>query len=72
MTQISNECPFKIGDKVTFTPDERAIGWSYPMFDRVRLKPGDTGLVTRIDQGKYLFLDDDRGGFHWESFTAAT
>jgi hypothetical protein len=62
------ECPFKIGDRVMFAPDARTIGWSYPTFDRVRLKPGDVGTVTRIDKGQYLYLDDERGGFHWECF----
>jgi hypothetical protein len=32
------------------------------------LKPGDTGFITRIDKESYLYLDDDRGGFHWECF----
>lgn len=27
-----------------------------------------SGTVTRIDQGVYLYLDDERGGFHWECF----
>jgi hypothetical protein len=66
------ECPFKLGDRVIFAPDERAIGWSYPTFDRVRLKPGDSGTVTRIAQGKYLYLDDERGGFHWQCFQPAS
>jgi len=65
-------CPFNIGDRVAFTPDERTIGWSYPTFERERLKPGDVGTVTRIDKGQYLFLDDNRGGFHWECFTKAS
>jgi hypothetical protein len=63
--------PFKIGDIVQFEPDDHARGWSWPMFERVRLKPGDTGLITRISQGDYLYLDDDRGGFHWECFKKA-
>jgi hypothetical protein len=28
------------------------------------------GVVTRIESGMYLFLDDERGGFHWQCFTA--
>ncbi len=71
MTEDDRKCPFKIGDRVRFCPDERTIGWTYATFDRVRLKPGDTGTVTRIEGGQYLFLDDERGGFHWECFAAA-
>jgi hypothetical protein len=60
--------PFKVGDEVIFDPDQRAMGWSWSSFDRVRLKPGDSGIVTRIDDGMYLYLDDGRGGFHWQTF----
>jgi hypothetical protein len=67
----AQESPFKVGDRVIFSPDKRTIGWSYPGFDRLRLKPGDLGVVTRIEKGQYLFLDDDRGGFHWQCFKAA-
>jgi hypothetical protein len=64
--QVTN--PFNLGDRVRFSPDEHAIGWSWPSFERLRLKPGDIGLVTRIDKDLYLYLDDERGGFHWECF----
>jgi hypothetical protein len=64
--------PFKIGDRVTFAPDDHTVGWSWSSFDRLRLHPGDTGIVTRISKENYLYLDDDRGGFHWECFKKAT
>jgi hypothetical protein len=67
--QIAN--PFQVGERVTFAPDDRTVGWAWSSFDRLRLQPGDTGTVTRIDQGVYLYLDDDRGGFHWECFKKA-
>jgi hypothetical protein len=60
--------PFKTGDQVRFEPTDHVRGWSWPTVERVRLKPGDSGLITRIDQENYLYLDDDRGGFHWECF----
>ena len=66
------ECPFKIGQRVVFKPNEHASGWSQHSFERLRLNPGDIGVITRIDEGKYLFLNDDRGGFHWECFADAT
>ena len=62
------KCPFKIGDRVVFAPDERTIGWSYASFERTRLKPGDAGEVTRIANDEYVYPDDDRGGFHGECF----
>jgi hypothetical protein len=60
--------PFKVGDRVIFDPKDRAIGWSWPSFDDVRLRPGDTGTITRIHEESYLYLDEGRGGFHWECF----
>jgi hypothetical protein len=60
--------PFKIGERVAFVPNERVVGWSYPTFERLRLKPGDVGIITRIEEGAYIYLDDGRGGFHWECF----
>ena len=64
--------PFKIGDKVIFAPGEHAVGWEWPTFKRTRLKPGDVGVVTRIEKGIYLYLDDGRGGYHWECFKKAS
>jgi hypothetical protein len=71
MTDVQTMNPFHIGDRVTFSPDDRTVGWAWSSFDRLRLQPGDTGTVTRIDQEVYLYLDDDRGGFHWECFKKA-
>jgi hypothetical protein len=68
---VENANPFKIGDRVTFDPNDHAIGWAWPSFDQLRLKPGDTGIVTRIEKEAYLYLDDDRGGFSWECFKKA-
>jgi hypothetical protein len=66
------QSPFKIGDRLVFSPDGRTVGWTWPTFERVRLKPGDSGVVTEIKNGVYIYLDDGRGGFHWECFKRAT
>jgi hypothetical protein len=71
MSQPSTN-PFKIGDAVVFSPNERAVGRSWSIFDRVKLEPGDTGIITRIQADAYLYLDEDRGGFHWECFKKIT
>jgi hypothetical protein len=68
MAEGSKPNPFKIGDQVRFVPDEHAYGWMWPSFEQMRLKPGETGIVTRIEREMYLYLDDDRGGLHWECF----
>jgi ATP-dependent exoDNAse (exonuclease V) alpha subunit len=63
--------PFKIGDKVVFCPNEHAIGWAWSSFDRLRIHPGDVGVVTEIVDDA-LFIDDARAGFSWECFKSAT
>jgi hypothetical protein len=37
----------------------------------IEAETGDVGVLTVIEQGKYLYLDDHRGGFHWECFKPA-
>lgn len=71
MDSRNQPCPFKVGDRVVFSPNERAIGWSWSSFERLRIKPGDTGVVTRINNDAYVYIDDDRGGFSWDCFTRA-
>jgi hypothetical protein len=64
------ENPFKLGDRVVFNPDEWTIGWTYSSFDRLRIHPGDEGIVTKIIDD-LIFIDDGRGGFAWECFSQA-
>jgi len=68
MKSMSGEspCPFKIGDVVRFTPDERTVGW-YQTGGFFGLEIGEVGPITRID-GNCVYLSDDRGGFHWTLF----
>jgi hypothetical protein len=63
--------PFQLGDFVVFAPDDRTIGWTWSSFDRLRIHPGDKGIVSRI-QGDLIFLDDGRGGFDFECFKPAS
>lgn len=63
--------PFKIGDEVVFAPDERTVGWAWATFERINLKPGGVGIISRIEREDYVFLEDGRGGFHWECFKRA-
>jgi hypothetical protein len=64
MAETKRICLFKIGDRVRVAPDAHAYGWTWPAFERMRLNPGDTGVVTRIAKDAYLYLDDERGGLH--------
>jgi hypothetical protein len=70
LSTLDRTNPFKIGDRVIFDPDARTIGWTWSSFDRLRIHPGDVGLVTKIVDD-CIAIDDDRGGFHWECFKRA-
>jgi hypothetical protein len=72
MTKNTEPNPFKIGDKVVFDPNAHTYGWICNGLDKLRIHPGDTGIITRIEKEAYLYLDDDRGGLHWHSFKKAT
>lgn len=63
-------CPFKIGDKVIFQPSSRTKGWNVS-FERYRIYPGYGGVVTKIENGVDIYLDDKRGGFHWLDYRFA-
>jgi hypothetical protein len=67
---MSDANPFAVGQRVKFTPDERAQGWSW--FGPETIQPNDIGVISRITDRDYLYIkrDDGRevGGFHWECF----
>jgi hypothetical protein len=65
------ENPFRIGDEVVFSPTAHDVGWSWPTFKRLLIKPGDSGIVTEI-AGDIIYIDDGRGGIHWRAFKRAT
>ena len=71
MQEQQEPCPFKVGERVRFAPNAHADGWVWPSYDRLRLHPGDIGTITRIDKEQYLYLDDERGGLHWQCFERA-
>jgi hypothetical protein len=66
------QCPFKVGDTVIFSPSEHTRGWYQHAWDKLRIKPGDQGIITRIDQGVYVYLDDNRGGFFFDEYKLAS
>lgn len=62
------KCPFKIGDRVKFTPNQRAIGWYQHSFERMKIHPGYEGTITAIKEETFIYLDKKIGGFPWTNF----
>jgi len=69
---MANDCPFKVGDRVIFAPDARTKGWQGETFERYGVHEGGIGVIVRIEDGQYIWLEGDRGGFHWQCFKKAT
>ena len=71
---MSNEqCPFKVGDTVVYTPSIHGRGWVI-MTDPAALQPGRKYTIVRIDKGAYLVVEGfeniPEGGLYWTEFSA--
>ena len=64
------KCPFKVGDKVRFSPSARTRGL-YQNLDRFGLKIDQVLPITEIRDGLYLYFEDGSGGFPWNEFVSA-
>jgi len=65
-----NECPFKVGDVVKFTPSERTRNL-YQNIERFGLSIEQTVVIREIRDGIYLYFDNGAGGFPWNEFSPA-
>lgn len=62
------ECPFKVGDRVRFTPSERTKGL-YQNIERFGIREGEVLIIRKIKKGVYLYFDHQKGGWPWIEFT---
>lgn len=62
------ECPFRVGDRVIFTPSERTRGL-YQNIESFGVRLGETLVIREIKNGLYLYFDDGAGGWPWTEFT---
>lgn len=69
-----NQCPFRPGDTVVYTPSKHGLGWS-PMPAPGVPKPGEKYKVAKIEKQAYLCLEgcesDPGGGVYWTEFEKA-
>lgn len=64
---MKGRCPFKVGDKVKFTPSERTKGL-YQDIERFGLRVGEVGTIMEIKDGIYLYFGSNKGGWPWNEF----
>lgn len=66
-----NECPFKVGDWVTYKPTSRGRDLII-MTDLAKLVPGQKYKVSRIDDGAYVVVEGFENaipsGLYWSEF----
>jgi len=67
---MKTKCPFKVGDKVRFTPSKRTIGL-YQNIERFGVLAGEVLTITEIKDGTYLYFSSNKGGWPWNEFTRA-
>jgi hypothetical protein len=70
MKEKTEVCPFRVGDKVRFTPSSRTSGL-YQDIARFGVRPGDERVVEEIREGVYLYFAGGQGGWPWNEFTKA-
>jgi hypothetical protein len=69
----NQKCPFVIGEKVIFDPDEHTYGWRASSFDRLKIYPGKLLIIKEIEnfgsKGDFIMVKNDDGGwFHCHNF----
>ena len=72
MSRAAPACPFKVGDRVVYSPDYRGI--YLESNSPVRLEPGKTYVVNEVQKGEYIIVagyHHPLGGLHWTSFKLA-
>lgn len=65
----TEKCPFKIGDRVKFTPSDRTRGL-YQNIESHGLIPGNIYKIVKIKDGTYLYFSEG-GGWPWNEFESA-
>ncbi|MFC1863941.1 hypothetical protein ACFL1Z_08330 [Thermodesulfobacteriota bacterium] len=64
-----NKCPFKIGDKVKFTPSERTKG-QYQDIEGMGISIGEIITIADIKDDGYLYNINGKGGWPWSEWKA--
>jgi len=71
MNTSEARCPFRVGDRVVFTPSDRTRG-HYQDIERFGVKVGEERTIKEIRDGTYLYFDAGVGGWPWTEFRAVT
>jgi len=66
---MTNKCPFKIGDKVIFTPSERTKG-QYQDIESMGISIGEVITIAEIKDNCYLYSLKGMGGWPWSEWKA--
>ena len=67
---MESTCPFNVGDVVRFSPNDYDLA-KLSALELYGIIPGETGKIVRIEQGRYVYLENSKPGMglDWEMFT---
>ncbi|MBI3777009.1 MAG: hypothetical protein HY273_15930 [Gammaproteobacteria bacterium] len=63
-------CPFKVGDRVRFSPSSRTRG-HYQNIEGLGIKIGEEAIILSVKEGGYLVLSNGCEGWSWNEFVRA-
>lgn len=69
-TDKTPACPFRVGDRVRFSPSERTRGL-YQDISSFGIDIGEEATIREIKDGIYLYFDNGVGGWPWNEFELA-
>lgn len=67
-------CPFKKGDRVTYTPSSKGFASDAMASKRARLFPGHSYVIAEIQDDQYILVEGyvhPGGGIYWSEFSKA-
>lgn len=69
MTENMTEtCPYDLGDVVRFTPSNRTRGL-YQNIERFGIAIGEEATILEVRDGVYLYFVNGAGGFPWNEYS---
>jgi hypothetical protein len=62
-------CPFRVGQRVRFTPTERTKGL-YQSIESFGVEIGELVVIEEIKEGTYVYCHGGKGGWPWNEWSA--
>ena len=64
---MKKDCPYKVGDKVRFSPSDRTKGL-YQNINKGQVQEGEVMIIKEIKDQCYLYGEGGKGGWPWNEW----